>query len=279
MLQETIDHIFVVDPDTDGGLIRLDRASGLLVFYGAVMPWGSQLDSLRKATLGMILKGHQVNFRGLETWEFYRRRDNLAARVTGEHLAHAHPDENQDPDLAQPRRANLEIVNVTDASLLAWLSATTIDICNMAQPDALLDTDWGDLLLDVEYADCVYVDGVRVSSRQLGVFEFGYHYKPSQGLVSSDLELDTDDIEAELRCQLWMDITTYNEDIVNFMVTIMRTRPWAPDVRGFEDNLERGKVELIRDYMLEECEGLILCNAMVFPSIPCLPDAGQTTRG
>lgn len=266
-LKETQDHIYVLDPDNDSGFIRLERASGMLVLHGAAMPSGKQLESLRKATLGMILNDHHVNFRGRETWEFYRRRDSLSARVTQQY-----PDENEDPaqsrGTSEQTETELEIFNVESESLLSWLGIT-LDISNMSQPFSVTGDEAGDmLLLDPEYADRVFVDSVQVASRHFGLFQFGYHYQAHDGLVSADLELQVEDIEAELRCQVWMEAAMEDNSLISIMFNIMRARPWLPDVRRLEDHLDCGTVEMMRDCMLDECEEYLFCCELV--PLPCL---------
>lgn len=264
-LKETTDHLLVHDSENaSAGVIKLDRVTGLLVFSGTIMPSGAELDSLHKASLGMIAHGHNVNFRGLETWEFYRRGESLSARVTGETQSET---QSQSQGPVQTPSAQLELFKVDAETFLSWLNISTIDITNMAQPESLVETDTGDLLLDPIYMDCLYVDGVRVLSRKLGSFEFGYHYRAYDGLISTDLELEQDLIEPELRCQIWMDSVQENDDLVSIIFNLMRARPWMPDVRKFEDYLDCGTVEMMRDCMIDECqcEGYIFCSAQVFP--------------
>lgn len=287
-LKETTEHIIVRDSDNDSpdtGVIKLDRTSGLLVFSGAVLPSGRrELKSLHKACLGMIVHNHHVNFRGAETWEFYRRGNSLGARVTGQAPSESDSDsgsnsgsesgskqgegqdENADPALTTPR-SDLELFKVDSETFLSWLSSSTIDITNMLQPEDIVETDVGDLLLDPEFADCVYFDSVRIMSSKLGMFKFGYHYKDKDydKIVSSDLELNQGDYESDLRCQIWVEGMPDYDALISIMLNLMRTKPWMPDVRGFEDILDCGTVETMRDYMVDEYEGWIFCNSTVFP--------------
>lgn len=147
-------------------------------------------------------------------------------------------------------------------NLLRWLTVT-LDISNMPQPETVMETVTGELLLDVSFADRVYVDGIQLATRHAGLFRFGYHYH-DPNLASEDLELVLGGLEVELRCQMWAEAIAASPSLATLLLGLMRAQPMSPDVRRADEDLSLGTVEALRDCLIaEEVEGCLICCEMV----------------
>lgn len=261
------------------GFIQLDKGNGTLMFsiangtslrgYMEYSIPATRLPpaGLLKGVMAMVLAGYRVSFwTWRERWEFFVNGEVLAfKRVVvspGQGQYQVIPSDMTitigPGDSTAPRRVERE-------NLLRWLTVT-LDITNTMQPDIVMDTSGGDLLLDVSFADHVYVDGIQLATRHAGLFHFGYHYR-DQGIVSTDLELVLNEQEVELRCQVWAEAIAENPSLATLLVGLMRAQPGSPDVRRVDEYLGFDTVEALRDCLLAEMEEecLVCCETVSMP--------------
>lgn len=161
-------------------------------------------------------------------------------------------------------------------NLLRWLTVT-LDISNMPQPETVMETVAGELLLDVSFADRVYVDGIQLATRHAGLFHFGYHYH-DQSLVSEDLELVLGGLEAELRCQMWAEAIAASPSLATLLLGLLRAQPMSPDVRRVDEDLSLETVEVLRDCLMAEVEGCLVCCEMVSSLSLCTSSYGPLEK-
>ena len=247
-------------------------------------------NKLLKATMVMMLSGYQVRFESSkDRWDFFFVGETFSFSRTPATEEAFLDSLNQDSFSASP----VEKVSVNDlaivigpgpgpgsdgdksrkvdrAKLFRWLGVT-LDIANFGQPSRVIATEFGDLILDAQFANSIYANGILLSTSHLGRFAYGYHFHTEE-IVADGLVLAADEKEAQLRCRIWEAAVEKDGAVLGLLVGLLRGDPRVCDVRGMEVHLQLGTVVKIWDVLvLDGGQGRMYCQETVSLGLLCSP--------
>ena len=245
-------------------------------------------NKLLKATMVMMLSGYQVRFESSkDRWDFFFVGETFSFSRTPATEEVFLDSLNQDSFGASP----VEKVSVNDlaivigpgpgdgdtasrrvdrAKLFRWLGIT-LDIANFGQPSRVIATEFGDLVLDAQFANSIYANGILLSTSHLGAFAYGYHFHTEE-IVADGLVLAAGEREAQLRCRIWDAAVEKHGAVLGLLVGLLRGDPRVCDVRGMEVHLQLGTVVKIWDALvLDGGQGRIYCQETVSLGLSCSP--------
>lgn len=159
--------------------------------------------------------------------------------------------------------------------LVKWLSVT-IDIQDFLQPRQIIYTGSGDLILDPDFANKVFVNGIQVVNPRAGAFLLGYQFYDEE-LVTETGVLRLDDKEARLRCLIWEEVMGKKEQNLNVFVAFLRFNPDALDVRSVEKFLSPDTVRKVWEFLVNDLgrEKIFCQETVTFTLFPVdMMDAG-----
>lgn len=165
------------------------------------------------------------------------------------------PGPGRDDDKSRSRK-------VDRAKLFRWLGVT-LGITNFGQPSSVIAIEFGDLILDPQFANSVYANGILLSTSHLGVFAYGYHFHTEE-IVADGLVLAVSEKEAQLRCRIWEAAVEKDRAVLGLLVGLLRGSPRVCDVRGMEVYLQPVTVVKIWEFLvLDGGHGKIYCQETV----------------
>lgn len=240
-------------------------------------------NKLLKAAMVMMLSGYQVRFESSkDRWDFFFVGETFSFSRTPAteeaFLASLIQDSFSSSPVEKVSVNDLAIVigpgpgrghddksgsrKVDRAKLHRWLGVT-LDIGNFGQPSRVIATEFGDLILDAQFAGSVYANGILLSTSHLGVFTYGYHFHTEE-VVADGLVLAVGEKEAQLRCRVWEAAVEKDGNVLGLLLGLLRGSPWVCDVRGMEVHLQLVTVVKIWQFLvLDGGQGNIYCQETV----------------
>ena len=237
-------------------------------------------NKLLKAAMVMMLSGYQVRFESSkDRWDFFFVGETFSFSRTPATEEAFLDSLNQDSFGSSP----VEKVSVNDlaivigpgpgdndttsrkvdrAKLFRWLGVT-LDITNFGRPSFVIATDFGDLILDGQFANSVYANGILLSTSHLEQFIYGYHFRTEE-VVADGLVLVASEAEAQLRCRIWEAAIEKDGAILGLLVSLLRGNERVCDVRGMGVHLQLVTAAKIWEVLvLDSGQGKIYCQETV----------------
>ncbi|OJJ32881.1 hypothetical protein ASPWEDRAFT_42920 [Aspergillus wentii DTO 134E9] len=226
---------------------------------------GSHGEGIELATMAMTGFGYEVRIQASNCdWCFASFESQLHCIIN--------PSEAEDRPPARPRRTLAGFGNriVSDVAItiggglrkverfefLRWLGVS-LDIVGFGQPLSLVETPNGDLILDHNFANKVYMNGtlLPVFGEKTGPFDYGYNI--TRGTWSTDRgQFENDKEAARSLCSVWEAAIEQNQEaLLPKYVGLLRNRPEAPDIRCADRLLELVTAKKIWEHLLSEAGG------------------------
>ena len=137
-----------------------------------------------------------------------------------------------------------------------WLKVS-LDIRGFSYPSHILETDAGDLILDLNYQGKIYLKGMLLpaANSELKPYRLGYNFP--RGRVNRDRQILVDSQEeADIVRRIWEAAIRSHEDVVlPIYINLLRNFPEAPDVGSADQLLEKRTRNLIWKHLLRDAKG------------------------
>ncbi|KAJ3958605.1 hypothetical protein N0V92_004829 [Colletotrichum tropicale] len=188
---------------------------------------GANGDGFKVAALVMVRSGFPVRIRSTSAnWNFGfigTKKDRFCCKITDEQdinaeklslrmrtswgerprsdlVSYSHKDVTV--QLSHPETGRGYRVPITAEKFRSW-TTVSLDL-NRPDPDKMIRTPHGDLIIDQRFAGQIYLKGLRVGSRKPGGKSYKYCYNFSTGKVSHNRErMTSHEEEAEALAKIW----------------------------------------------------------------------------
>lgn len=231
---------------------------------------GCHGEGLKLAALAMLRNGYSMGIKASNTyWSFLLGGSGFHCQLQQFKGVDINTQSEPASDMAQLRsHIGRDVTVVIEAStenegngislaiFQQWLKVS-LDIRGFSYPSHILETDAGDLILDLNYQGKIYLKGMLLpaANSELKPYRLGYNFP--RGRVNRDRQILVDSHEeADIVRRIWEAAIRSHEDVMlPIYINLLRNFPEAPDVGSADQLLEKRTRNLIWKHLLRDAKG------------------------